>query len=105
MALLDLQGMELPAAERTGGGSRASLLLCGDSSLSVTDLQLTARSSARRPRVQPPGTSSISTERGKTMALLDLQAMELPATERTGGGSQASLLLCGDSSLSVTTCN
>ncbi|MGK5441399.1 SapB/AmfS family lanthipeptide, partial [Micromonospora sp. URMC 105] len=24
MALLDLQGMELPAAERTGGGSRAS---------------------------------------------------------------------------------
>ncbi|MEU1884606.1 SapB/AmfS family lanthipeptide, partial [Micromonospora rifamycinica] len=27
------------------------------------------------------------------MALLDLQAMELPATERTGGGSQASLLL------------
>ena len=39
------------------------------------------------------------------MALLDLQAMELPATERTGGGSQASLLLCGDSSLCVTTCN
>ncbi|GIG87273.1 SapB/AmfS family lanthipeptide [Plantactinospora endophytica] len=39
MALLDLQGMEL--ADRTGGGgggggSRASLLLCGDSSLSVT---------------------------------------------------------------------
>ncbi|MGC4806861.1 SapB/AmfS family lanthipeptide, partial [Micromonospora sp. DT233] len=24
---------------------------------------------------------------------------------RTGGGSSASLLLCGDSSLSVTTCN
>ncbi|MDG4766101.1 SapB/AmfS family lanthipeptide [Solwaraspora sp. WMMD406] len=33
--------------------------------------------------------------------------MELPAAERTGGtgGSRASLLLCGDSSLSVTTCN
>ncbi|MFG3298096.1 MULTISPECIES: SapB/AmfS family lanthipeptide [Micromonospora] len=39
------------------------------------------------------------------MALLDLQGMELPAAERTGGGSQASLLLCGDSSLSITTCN
>ncbi|MFY1631836.1 SapB/AmfS family lanthipeptide [Solwaraspora sp. WMMB335] len=38
------------------------------------------------------------------MALLDLQGMELPAAERTGGSS-ASLLLCGDSSLSVTTCN
>ncbi|MDG4781457.1 SapB/AmfS family lanthipeptide [Micromonospora sp. WMMD961] len=25
--------------------------------------------------------------------------------DRTGGGSRASLLLCGDSSLSVTTCN
>jgi hypothetical protein len=39
------------------------------------------------------------------MALLDLQGMEL--TDRTygGGGSQASLLLCGDSSLSVTTCD
>ncbi|MEO3743341.1 SapB/AmfS family lanthipeptide [Plantactinospora sp. B5E13] len=41
------------------------------------------------------------------MALLDLQGMEL--TDRTGGGggggSRASLLLCGDSSLSVTTCN
>lgn len=36
MALLDLQGMEVAAADRTGGGSRASLLLCGDSSLSVT---------------------------------------------------------------------
>ncbi|HEY0699514.1 MAG TPA: SapB/AmfS family lanthipeptide [Micromonospora sp.] len=34
MALLDLQGMELDA-ERTGGGSNASLLLCGDSSLSL----------------------------------------------------------------------
>ncbi|MEU0153557.1 MULTISPECIES: SapB/AmfS family lanthipeptide [Micromonospora] len=39
------------------------------------------------------------------MALLDLQAMELPTTENHGGGSQASLLLCGDSSLSITTCN
>ncbi|GGM26257.1 hypothetical protein GCM10011608_08720 [Micromonospora sonchi] len=38
------------------------------------------------------------------MALLDLQGMELPTTENYGGGSQASLLLCGDSSLSVTTC-
>ncbi|GAB3979618.1 SapB/AmfS family lanthipeptide [Plantactinospora sp. CA-294935] len=43
------------------------------------------------------------------MALLDLQGMEL--ADRTGGGggggggSRASLLLCGDSSLSVTTCN
>ena len=42
------------------------------------------------------------------MALLDLQGMELTAENRTGGGgggSRASLLLCGDSSLSVTTCN
>ncbi|MGC3863872.1 SapB/AmfS family lanthipeptide [Micromonospora chersina] len=39
------------------------------------------------------------------MALLDLQAMELPTTENYGGGSQASLLLCGDSSLSITTCH
>jgi hypothetical protein len=42
------------------------------------------------------------------MALLDLQGMEL-STEVDfgggGGGSRASLLLCGDSSLSVTTCN
>ncbi|MGI5215719.1 SapB/AmfS family lanthipeptide [Plantactinospora sp. CA-290183] len=45
------------------------------------------------------------------MALLDLQGLEL--ADRTGGGggggggggSRASLLLCGDSSLSVTTCN
>jgi hypothetical protein len=36
------------------------------------------------------------------MALLDLQGMTV-STER-GGGSSASLLLCGDSSLSVTTC-
>jgi hypothetical protein len=38
MALLDLQGLELTAADRNRsdtGGSRASLLLCGDSSLSV----------------------------------------------------------------------
>lgn len=40
------------------------------------------------------------------MALLDLQGMEVAAADRTGGGgSRASLLLCGDSSLSVTTCN
>jgi hypothetical protein len=44
------------------------------------------------------------------MTLLDLQTMETPKTEATddftgGGGSRASLLLCGDSSLSVTTCN
>lgn len=40
------------------------------------------------------------------MTLLDLQGMQVPATERNGGGSgsQASLLLCGESSLSVTTC-
>ncbi|MDT4986318.1 MAG: lanthionine-containing peptide SapB [Micromonosporaceae bacterium] len=41
------------------------------------------------------------------MALMDLQGMEL-STEvdfNGGGGSRASLLLCGDSSLSVTTCN
>ncbi|GIF40099.1 SapB/AmfS family lanthipeptide [Actinoplanes xinjiangensis] len=40
MTLLDLQGMHVSASERTGGGggggSQASLLLCGDSSLSVT---------------------------------------------------------------------
>jgi len=44
------------------------------------------------------------------MSLLDLQSMETPKEEAsgelaTGGGSRASLLLCGDSSLSVTTCN
>ncbi len=44
------------------------------------------------------------------MTLLDLQTMETPKAEATdelpgGGGSRASLLLCGDSSLSVTTCN
>lgn len=47
------------------------------------------------------------------MTLLDLQSMETPKEEITeaghggggGGGSRASLLLCGDSSLSITTCN
>lgn len=43
------------------------------------------------------------------MALLDLQGLELTAEELRGGGdgggSRASLLLCGDSSLSLTTCN
>ena len=45
------------------------------------------------------------------MALLDLQGMELTPADRGGGGggggggSRASLLLCGDSSLSLTTCN
>ncbi|MFE3865566.1 SapB/AmfS family lanthipeptide [Streptomyces goshikiensis] len=42
------------------------------------------------------------------MTLLDLQSMETLKDETTevatGGHSQASLLLCGDSSLSVTTC-
>ncbi|AWK07630.1 SapB/AmfS family lantipeptide [Streptomyces spongiicola] len=43
------------------------------------------------------------------MSLLDLQTMETPKDELTDefgtGGSRASLLLCGDSSLSITTCN
>jgi len=40
------------------------------------------------------------------MTLLDLQGMELPTeVDFAGGGSRASLLLCGDSSLSVTTCD
>ncbi|MFF5446436.1 SapB/AmfS family lanthipeptide [Streptomyces sp. NPDC012888] len=44
------------------------------------------------------------------MTLLDLQSMDIPKEETTeadytGGGSRASLLLCGDSSLSITTCN
>ena len=40
------------------------------------------------------------------MAILDLQAMELSGYGDDGGyNSRASLLLCGDSSLSVTTCN
>ncbi|MCE7081012.1 SapB/AmfS family lanthipeptide [Streptomyces sp. ST2-7A] len=39
------------------------------------------------------------------MALLDLQMMDAtPETTEYGGGSTASLLLCGDSSLSVVTC-
>ncbi|WP_017539204.1 SapB/AmfS family lanthipeptide [Nocardiopsis halophila] len=41
------------------------------------------------------------------MSLLDLQTLE-PAKDEAaggGGGSEASLLLCGDSSLSLTTCN
>ncbi|MFC4149499.1 SapB/AmfS family lanthipeptide [Micromonospora mangrovi] len=38
------------------------------------------------------------------MALLDLQGLEMAPADRNGG-SRASLLLCGDSSLSVTTCN
>ncbi|GAB3146375.1 hypothetical protein GCM10027290_28010 [Micromonospora sonneratiae] len=39
------------------------------------------------------------------MALLDLQGLELAAADRGGDGSRASLLLCGDSSLSLVTCN
>ncbi|MFD5430013.1 SapB/AmfS family lanthipeptide [Streptomyces sp. NPDC127084] len=45
------------------------------------------------------------------MSLLDLQTMETAKDEHAeefgggGGGSRASLLLCGDSSLSITTCN
>ncbi|MCX5205486.1 SapB/AmfS family lanthipeptide [Streptomyces sp. NBC_00237] len=41
------------------------------------------------------------------MSILDLQSMETPQEETMGGGggSRASLLLCGDSSLSLTTCN
>ncbi|MEC4019365.1 SapB/AmfS family lanthipeptide [Streptomyces sp. H27-D2] len=43
------------------------------------------------------------------MTLLDLQTLETPTDEFNGeiatGGSRASLLLCGDSSLSVTTCH
>ncbi|WP_066952675.1 SapB/AmfS family lanthipeptide [Streptomyces lushanensis] len=42
------------------------------------------------------------------MSLLDLQSMETPKEEAIGDvetGSQASLLLCGDSSLSLFTCN
>ncbi|MFF4496132.1 SapB/AmfS family lanthipeptide [Streptomyces sp. NPDC001546] len=43
------------------------------------------------------------------MTLLDLQSMETPKEDNTEAanltGSRASLLLCGDSSLSVTTCN
>lgn len=44
------------------------------------------------------------------MSLLDLQTMETTKDEAFGdletyGGSRASLLLCGDSSLSLTTCS
>ncbi|MYS85558.1 SapB/AmfS family lanthipeptide [Embleya scabrispora] len=42
------------------------------------------------------------------MALLDLQALETdeaPEFGGGGGGSRASLLLCGNSSLSLVTCN
>ncbi|GAA3903182.1 hypothetical protein GCM10022244_11740 [Streptomyces gulbargensis] len=42
------------------------------------------------------------------MNLFDLQSLETPKDEAIGDvetGSRASLLLCGDSSLSVTTCN
>ncbi|MYW05148.1 SapB/AmfS family lanthipeptide [Streptomyces sp. SID3343] len=48
------------------------------------------------------------------MTLLDLQTMATPAIEDGGelangggggGGSRASLLLCGNSSLSLVTCN
>jgi hypothetical protein len=42
------------------------------------------------------------------MSILDLQSMETPKEEAMGdveSGSRASLLLCGDSSLSITTCN
>ncbi|MFF7409351.1 SapB/AmfS family lanthipeptide [Streptomyces lydicus] len=42
------------------------------------------------------------------MSLLDLQTMETPkpeGTEELHTGSRASLLLCGNSSLSVTTCS
>ncbi|WP_046498341.1 SapB/AmfS family lanthipeptide [Streptomyces odonnellii] len=42
------------------------------------------------------------------MNLLDLQSLEIPKEEAAGDvatGSRASLLLCGDSSLSVVTCN
>jgi len=38
------------------------------------------------------------------MTLLDLQGLTVPVDRNGGGGSRASLLLCGDSSLSVTTC-
>ncbi|NGO71169.1 SapB/AmfS family lanthipeptide [Streptomyces boncukensis] len=40
------------------------------------------------------------------MALLDLQTMEPEETAtHGGGGSVASLLLCGDSALSLVTCH
>jgi len=38
--------------------------------------------------------------------ILSLQKLSMDnSTTSDGGGSRASLLLCGDSSLSVTTCN
>jgi len=37
--------------------------------------------------------------------VLSLQKLSQDAIDFSGGGSRASLLLCGDSSLSVTTCN
>jgi Lanthionine-containing peptide SapB precursor RamS len=39
------------------------------------------------------------------MALLDLQGMELPWHGGGNGPSSLSVLLCGNSSLSLTTCN
>jgi hypothetical protein len=45
------------------------------------------------------------------MNMLDLQGLQISTEDSNGGGgdggtgSQASLLLCGDSSLSVTTCD
>jgi hypothetical protein len=40
------------------------------------------------------------------MTLLDLQGLVLPEDAAPHwGGSRASLLLCGNSSLSITTCN
>ncbi|UGY91134.1 SapB/AmfS family lanthipeptide [Streptomyces gobiensis] len=38
------------------------------------------------------------------MALLDLQTLETPEMSGGGNPSAASLLLCGDSSVSLTTC-
>ncbi|GAA4941149.1 hypothetical protein GCM10023238_03630 [Streptomyces heliomycini] len=46
--------------------------------------------------------------KGRCHEPVDLQSMETPKEEAMGDvetGSRASLLLCGDSSLSVTTCN
>jgi len=37
--------------------------------------------------------------------ILSLQKLSMDNSTTTDGGSRASLLLCGDSSLSVTTCN
>jgi hypothetical protein len=56
---------------------------------------------------RPGGNRKPSKKEVNDMAVLDLQGMELSteAANQGGGGSRASLLLCGDSSLSVTTCN